>query len=365
MESKHPTYTIVTDAKEADAAGWGFYEQDITKIQKIYFKFPTLKSTELRINITYAGLCHSDAHFAGGDWGPTKNFPLIPGHEIVGEVTHVGSDITDFKIGDKVGFGCFRDFCGDCKWCKKGDDNLCKNTDQPLTYGDIYWGGYATALQQPAKMFFKLPENLPEEVIPPLFCAGITSYNPVNLYCKPDDEVAVIGIGGVGHMGLQYAKAAGCKVTAFTTSKGKEELYKKLGADRVVVTTEEGAFEKEAGKYNVLLNNLPHCDAEMFKNYSSLLDAKGTWVQLGAPKFTETIPFSLLALVFHQRTFVGSGVGPKHSIQAMLDYSAKHNIVPLCEQFEFEDFPKAFDHLINGKPIFRCVVKCKDAFKKQ
>jgi D-arabinose 1-dehydrogenase-like Zn-dependent alcohol dehydrogenase len=365
MDSKHPTYTIVSDPKEADACGWGFFEQDPNKMEKLYFKFPPLKDNELRINITYAGLCHSDLHQMSADWGQIKNFPIIPGHETVGEVTHVGSEVTDFNVGDKVGIGCFRDFCGSCKMCKRGDDNFCRSVDQVLTYGDLYWGGYATALQHPAKMFFKLPENLPEESIAPLFCAGITSFNPVDLYCKPGDEVAIIGIGGVGHMGLQYAKAKGCKVTAFTTSKGKDELYKKLGADRIVVTTEEGALQKEAGKYDVLFNNLPTCTQEMFNNFSSLLDNKGTWVQLGAPEVSETVTFSLPALVFGSKRFVGSGVGAKHTIQAMLDYSSKHNIVPLCEQFDFESFPKAWDHIRHGKPVFRCVVKCKDAFKKE
>ena len=273
MESKHPTYTIVNDPKEADAVGWGFYEQDVKKIQKIYFKFPPLKSDEIRINITYTGLCHSQVHYVAGDWNRwVKNVPIIPGHEMVGEVTHVGSDVKDFKIGDKVGFGCFRDYCGSCKKCLRGDDNLCRSSDQNLTYGDLYWGGFATAMQQPAKMFFKLPENLPEEAAAPLFCPGITAFTPVDKYCKPGYEVAVAGIGGVGHMAVQYAKAYGCRVTVFTTSKGKEDLFKKLGADRVVITTEEGVFQKEAGKYDVLINNLPYANAEMFNNYSSLLE---------------------------------------------------------------------------------------------
>lgn len=263
---KNPIYTVVQDPKDADACGWGFYDYDLDKIEKIYFKFPALGDDELRINITYAGLCHTECHIVHGDWWKRKNAPIIPGHEIIGDVTHVGKNVKDFQIGDKVGFGVFRDYCGNCRRCKRGDDHRCETVDHILTYGEKYWGGYATHLQQPAKLFFHIPKELkelPEEHLAPLMCAGITTFNPVAKHCKPGQNVAVLGIGGLGHMCIKYAKAWGCNVTAFTQSKDKIDLIKKLGADKVVVTTDLDAFKKEAKQHDVVLNNIPVMDQKM------------------------------------------------------------------------------------------------------
>jgi len=358
MESsdKHPTYTIVKDSKEADAVGWGFYTPDVKKMEKIYFKFPELGDDELRIKTHYAGLCYSEVHTVSGDWGPMTTKPIIPGHEIAGEVEKIGANVKDFKVGDKVGFGCYRDFCEQCKYCKRGDDNFCSGPlKQKYTYGPFYWGGYATHVQHPAKLFFKIPDTLDLGKVAPLFCAGVTLYNPISKYAKKGDNIAITGLGGLGHMGVKYGKAWGCHVTVFTTSKDKIQLCKDLGADEVVVTKEEGAFKKNAGKYDVVLNTIHDLDQQMFDDYTSLIAPQGTFVQLGAP-MTE-IKWKMGTLVFNEAKFVGSQVGPKHTVQEMLEFSAKHNILPMVEEFSFEDFPKAWDKLINGKPFFRCVVK--------
>jgi len=166
-------------------------------------------------------------------------------------------------------------------------------------------------------------------------------------------------------MAVKYAKAWGCTVTALTTSKGKEEFLKKLGADRVIIVTDEEALKNEVGKYNVLFNAAPTTTSEHFKKYLDLVDTQGFYVQLGAPASTQNVELALSTLPFTEKTICGSQVGPKKVIREMLDFSSKHNIWPLCEQFEFEDCPKAWDTLVNGRPIFRCVVKCKDAFKKE
>ena len=236
----HPTYQLASE-NQADASAWIFTDPK-KGMTKVHIKFPELKPNELRIKVTYTGLCHSDLHTVRQDWFPCP-YPIAPGHEVVGVVTKVGSSVTKFRIDDRVGFGCNRESCGKCKLCKSGCEQLCftinTQLEQSLTYGPKYWGGYASHMQQPADWFFKLPSGLPENKIPPLFCAGITLYTPIAKYAKPGNEVAVLGIGGLGHLGVQYAKAWGCKVTAFTSSKGKEELIKKLGADRVVVGTAE------------------------------------------------------------------------------------------------------------------------------
>jgi len=348
----HPTYKFV-DEKDANASAWVFTDPK-GDMQKVSVQFPDVKPDELRIQVTYVGLCHSDLHTVRQDWGPC-HYPIAPGHEVVGTITHVGSDVKDYKIGENVGFGCQRECCDKCEPCKIDFEQLCTSTnlEQKWTYGEKYWGGYASLLQQPAKFFFKIPESLPQEKVPPLFCAGVTTYAPIARHCKPGQEVAVLGIGGLGHMAVMYAKAWGCKVTGFTSSKDKEEFIKKLGADRVVVTNTE-TLKQEAGKYDVVLNTLP--SGENLNAYISLAKMMGTFVQLGVPAFSEPVHLNLGILPFTHINLTGSGIGSRKEIREMLEFSAKHNIVPMCEEFDFENFPKAFDRLENGKPLFRCVV---------
>ncbi len=170
----HPNYKFV-DEKEADAIAWAFLDKDTFK--QLPFKFPELKSNEIRAKVTYTGLCLTDHYICKGDHFPVS-YPICPGHEIVGVVTHLGKDVQDFKIGDRVGFGTHREFCESCEFCNLGHDQLCRGkTEQVTTYGDKYWGGWATSIQHPAQAFFKLPNGLPDEKIAPLFCAGITCFN--------------------------------------------------------------------------------------------------------------------------------------------------------------------------------------------
>jgi len=355
----HPTYKFVDD-KEADAIAWVFTSAK-EDMKRVAVKFPELKPDEVRAQVTYAGLCHSDLHTVKEEWGPC-NFPMAPGHEIVGTVTHIGSEVKNFKVGDKVGFGCQRRCCETCENCQLTMDQLCQTEfDQKFTYGPLYWGGYATAIQHPEQFYFHIPKELPEEKIPPLFCAGVTTYAPIARHAKAGQEVAVLGIGGLGHMAVMYAKAWGCKVTAFTSSKDKEAFIKGLGADRVVVNNEE-TLKQEAGKFHLVLNTLPV--GENLNALVSLTKTLGTFVQLGAPPVDKPSPFTTQVLIFNHINFTGSVIGSRKEIREMLEFSAKHNIVPLCEQFDFEEFPKAFDKLANGKPIFRCVVDCKKVASK-
>jgi len=357
-ESKltHKNYNIVSDA-EAEAHAWVFVAKD-KPMQKVGFKFPEIEANEMRIKVSYAGLCHSDLHTVKGEWGPCS-YPIAPGHEITGVVTHVGKDVKDFKVGDKAGFGCQRACCGKCEYCKSDFEQLCEGkTPHMFTYDDKYWGGYATHVQQPWDFYFKIPENLPEERVPPLFCAGVTTYAPIARFAKAGTNVAVLGIGGLGHMGVQYLKAWGCKVTAFTGSKSKEEFIKKLGAERVVVSSEE-TLKEEAGKFDFVLNTLPVSDN--FIGYVGLTKKMGTFCCVGAPPSDSAASFPTPHLIFTNINVTGSLIGSRKEIREMLEFSSKHNIVPLCEEFDFEDFPKAYDKLENGRPIFRCVVNATKA----
>jgi len=354
----HPTYKFVEES-QADAIAYAFLDKNTMK--KLPFKFPELEVDEIRAKVTYSGLCFTDHHYVSGESFPCK-FPFCPGHEIVGVITHLGSAVKDFSIGDKVGFGTHRDYCGKCEMCQKGHDQLCQNKSIDLyTYGDKHFGGYATSIQHPAKCFFKLPEELPESKIPPLFCAGITVYNPLVKYSKAGQEVAVLGIGGLGHLAVKYAKALGYKVTAFTSSLDKEKFIKELGADRVLVTNPE-TLQQEAGKYDLIINTLPSMDN--FVLYVYLTKPLGVFCQVGAPGLN-VAGFNPIHLLFGNITLVGSNTGSTKDIKEMLEFSAKNNIVPLCEEFDFEDFPKAYDRLVNGKPIFRCVANLTKAGPKK
>ncbi len=240
----HDLYKYCKDEKEADAVAWAFVNPK--KMVKFPFKFPELKPNEIRANILYAGLCHSDVLTVRSEWGPAK-YPIAPGHEMVAEVSLVGSEVKDFKKGDLVGFGTRRDCCEKCDYCLQGRENLCTDVKDRGTYGH-YWGGYSTAIQHPAKFFYHLPENFKLNLGSPLFCAGITTYYPMKKFLKKGMKTAVIGIGGLGHVAIQFLHKLGHRVAAFTNSKDKEELIKKLG-DEIIISTDENEMKKVKGKF--------------------------------------------------------------------------------------------------------------------
>lgn len=361
----HPTYQFVDSEADADGIAWVFTDHE--NMVKYPFKFPELKPNELRAEVQYSGLCHSDSSWVREEWTPIK-YPVCPGHEIIGIVSAVGSEVTDFKIGDKVGLGPFRDCCSQCDYCKRGYDNLCAGQrmgimEQKATYGNKYWGGYATAVQHPAAGFAKIPENLPADQAAPLLCAGVTTFVPISKYAKPGDKVAVLGVGGLGHIGVKIAKAWGCHVTGFTILEDQLETIKNLGADEVVLVDKDlESVKKQQGKFDLVLNTIFYND-EKFNEYLRLTRPLGTFCQLGLPPVAGCSPVHISEIVFSQITFVGSLVGSRKNTADMLKFCAEHNIVPMCESFEFDEFPKAYDTLIRGRPKFKCVVKCKDVHK--
>lgn len=358
----HKHYTHVKDEKEADGVAWAFLNKE--EFVKFPFKFGDLGDDELRANITYTGLCHSDSHTGRSLWGPA-NYPIAPGHEIVALVSKVGKNVKGIKVGDRVAYGPFRNSCDDCRECKRGDDNLCRGL--PMSNRDIYgehWGGYSTALQHPAKWAFKVPENLPSDKTPPILCAGVTVHAPLARYTKPGDKVAVIGIGGLGHLAVAYANKFGCHVAAFSSTPGKEEFIKKLGAHEVISSTDPAALEKAGSTYDVVINTLSTANAKIWGLYLNLTAPSGTFIQVGAPPVDEQFHFGAFQIIPKNISIAGSLVGSRKETQATLDFSARHNIVPLVEFFGFEDFPKALNTLENGRPVFRCVVNVEEWSKK-
>ena len=357
----HKLYQYKEDIKDADAIAWVFTDQNT--MEKIPFCFPKIKSYELRCKILYSALCQSDVMTVRQKWGEA-NYPIAPGHEIIGEVILLGDEVKDFSIGDIVGFGAIRHCCDNCIYCSKGMEELCEGTDEEFEHGTygIHWGGYATHLQQPSKFFYKIPNNFDIKIGAPLLCAGITVFYPMKRFLKPEMNTCVIGIGGLGHLAVKFLKNFGNKVTAFTTSKEKIEEIKSFGADEVIISTNEEEMKKCKIKYDFVVNTLP-VKGE-FKKIFDLCAKGGYLVQVGMPNEETELPVKVFDLVCREIIFVGSCDGPRWAMKEMLNLCAEKKIYPLVEEFKFEDFPKAFDKLENGKPHFRCVVNVKDYLTK-
>jgi len=358
-ENYEHIYYKKCDIKEADGVAWAFVNKD--KMVQFPFKFPEIKDDEIRVNVLYAGLCQSDVHTVRGVWGYCP-YPIAPGHEIVGEVSLVGKKVQDFKKGDIVGFGTIRDCCDKCKYCLTGKEHACRDIEHVSTYG-LYWGGYATAMQQPAKFYFHLPEGFKYEKAAPLFCAGITTYYPLERFLTQDIKTTgVVGCGGLGHMAIQFLHKMGKHVTAFTTSEKKRELLTKLGADKIVISKDPEQMKAAVGTIELLINTIPS-DID-FQPYISCVQRGGKFIQVGMPAAADTMKFNINGLVANEVQIMGSCVGPRQPIKNMLDFCHKNDVYPICEEYPFEKMPEAFEKLEHGSPFFRCVVNMKDFAEK-
>ena len=348
------------EEKDADAIAWAFTNKDT--FVKFPYKHATLLPGEIRANVLYAGLCLSDSLHCRSSWGHCK-YPVAPGHEIIGEVAELGSEVKDFKVGEKVGFGTLRFSCNECKFCKLGRESLCSSKQEPiLTYGK-HFGGYSTTLQQPASHFFHLPENLDFKKSAPLLCAGITVYSPMLKHLKPGMNTAVIGIGGLGHLAVQFLSKLGHKVTAVTTSKNKKDTIFALGASELIDITDEKDLTDNVGKFDFIINTAP--SSSNFDKIFNLTASAGFFVQIGLPDVSkQDFTFKSGTLVSREITLVGSFLGSRGDIVSMLKLCADKNIYPVNEEFTFEDFPVALAKLEHGKPIYRCIVNVQDFAKK-
>jgi len=254
-----------------------------------------------------------------------------------------------------------RDSCGECKYCNLGRETLCVGSYDKFTYGK-FWGGYSTTLQQPAKFFFHIPENLDLQKSAPLLCAGVTVYAPMRKYLKPGANTAVIGVGGLGHLAVQFLAKLGHQVTAVTSSLDKAELITSLGATNVITMSEEDLMMNESS-FDFIINTSPST-----KNFAQLFDLcapAGYFVQVGNGDEGNTLPIPCGSLVLKEINLVGSLVGTREDVNAMLKLCADNNIYPMNEEFSFDDFPKALDKLENGKPKFRCTVNVGEFAQKQ
>jgi alcohol dehydrogenase (NADP+) len=312
------------------------------------------------IDILYCGVCHSDLHSVNGDWGGS-NFPLVPGHEIVGRVTKLGSDAKKFKIGDAVGIGCFVDSCRTCASCKEGLQQYCEK-GATMTYGaadkkngGITQGGYSTKIICDENYLLRIPDSIPLENAAPLLCAGITTYSPLRHWkVSKGQKVAVAGLGGLGHMGVKIAAAMGADVTVLSTSENKREDAMKLGAHHFAVTKNPVHLSEMQNSFDLILNTISA--AHSYDQYLSLLKRDGTMVLLGLPAPQKLGAFSLVG---KRRRLAGSLIGGIPETQEMLDFCAKHKLSADIEVIPMDKINEAYKRLVKNDVHYRFVIDMK------
>jgi alcohol dehydrogenase (NADP+) len=315
------------------------------------------RDSDVVIAIQWCGVCHSDLHTARGEWAGTR-YPCVPGHEIVGEVTAVGSAVTNFAVGDLAAVGCLVDSCKSCDSCKEGLEQYCErgftgtyNGPEQGTGGNTY-GGYSDRIVVREDFCLRIRHGRDQlAAVAPLLCAGITTWSPLKHWgAGPGKTVGVVGIGGLGHMGVKLAKALGAHVVAFTTSPSKVDDAKALGADEVVVSRDREAMKAQNGKLDLIINTVTV--AHDLDAYVSLLRRDGTMVMLGAPPEPHPTPSTGL-LVFKRRAIAGSIVGGIAETQEMLDFCAAHGIVSEVETIRMQDIEDAYARMLKSDVKYR------------
>ncbi|MFF8953267.1 NAD(P)-dependent alcohol dehydrogenase [Streptomyces sp. NPDC014940] len=311
---------------------------------------------DVLIAIEYAGICHSDIHTVNGDWGP-QPFPVVPGHEIVGTVTEAGADVTTHRIGDRVGVGCMVNSCGQCPPCRGGDEQFCVS-GTVFTYasedrdGTHTQGGYSTHVVVDADFVLSVPENLDAAAAAPLLCAGITTYNPLRRWgAGPGKKVAVVGLGGLGHMAVKIAHAMGAEVTVLSQSLKKQEDGLRLGADHYYATSDPDTFSELAGRFDLIINTV---SADIDVNaYLGLLTLDGAMVSVGAAPGPLAVNGFLLGA---RRILTGSMIGGIALTQEMLDFCGEHNIGADVEIISADQVNEAYERVLASDVRYRFVI---------
>ena len=308
-----------------------------------------LGGDEVEINVEYCGICHSDLSMIDNEWGLSA-YPLVPGHEVAGNIAAVGSDVTNLKVGQKVGLGWHSGYCMTCSTCMDGDHNLCATPETTILGRH---GGFADKVRAHAPSIVPLPDNINIISAGPLFCGGITVFNPLLQFnVKPTDRVGVIGIGGLGHMALMFLNAWGCKVTAFTSSEAKKQEALELGAHRAINSRNLEELEAVAGQFDLILSTV---NVKLdWNTYLGALQPKGRLHLVGAT--LDPLDIGVFPLIMGQRSVSGSPVGSPTNIARMLDFAVRHDIKPVIETFPFDQVNDAMDRLKSGDARYRIVL---------
>lgn len=330
---------------ETPLAPWNFERRD-------------LGPNDIQINIKFCGICHSDIHQARNEWNNAM-YPMVPGHEIVGEVAAVGGAVKKFKVGDLAGVGCMVDSCRECASCKAGEEQYCDRGATVFTYngkdkeGNLTFGGYSNNLVVEEQFALSISPKLQLAAVAPLLCAGITTYSPLRHWgAGPGKKVGIVGLGGLGHMGLKFSRAFGAHTTLFTTSPNKVEDAKKLGADEVIVSKDKDAMKKAAGQFDFILDCV---SAEHDMNeYLGLLRRDGTLCLVGVPE--KPLTPHAFSVIGGRKSLSGSMIGGIRETQEMLDFCAEHNIVSDIEMTTFDKVNEAFERVVKGDVKYRFVL---------
>ena len=317
-----------------------------------------LKPHDVQIEIKYCGVCHSDLHTARNEWHGTV-YPCVPGHEIVGKVTAVGSHVIKFKVGDTTGVGCLVDSCRECENCKDGLEQFCANgmvgtyNGQEKDGSGNTYGGYSKSIVVHEDFVLQVSDKLLLEAVAPLLCAGITTYSPLRHWkIGKGHKVAVLGLGGLGHMGVKLAVSMGADVTMLSHTASKEKDAQRLGAHHFVLTSDEEQVKKVMGSFDFILNTVS-ADHD-YNFYLGLLRTSGVMVCVGAPPSRAQVP--AFNLIFGRKSIAGSLIGGIAETQEMLDYCAEHNIVSDIELIAMKDINEAYERMLKGDVRYRFVI---------
>ncbi|MFD1815121.1 NAD(P)-dependent alcohol dehydrogenase [Rhodococcus gannanensis] len=326
-------------------------------LEKTTIERRDLGPLDVLIEIKYAGICHSDIHTARNEWGGTR-YPVVPGHEIAGIVTEVGADVTRHKVGDRVGVGCFVDSCGVCGPCEAGEEQYCANR-VTATYnsvgkdGKVTQGGYSTHIVVTESFVVSIPEGLDLAAATPLLCAGITLYSPLRHWnAGPGKKVAIVGMGGLGHVGVKIAHAMGAEVTVLSQSLSKQEDGLRFGADHYHATADPAVFKQLRSTFDLVLNTVSvNLDIDA---YLGTLALDGTMVLLGLPE--KPISVRGFSLAGNRRSLAGSNVGGLRETQEMLDFCAEHGIVSEIELISADRINEAYERVLRSDVRYRFVI---------
>lgn len=316
-----------------------------------------VREHDVFIDIKYAGICHSDIHQAREEWGGAT-FPMVPGHEIAGIVTEVGAGVTKYAVGDRVGVGCFVDSCRTCENCLAGDEQYCLN-GMTGTYnatgrdGEPTHGGYSTGIVVDENYVLRIPEGIELDAAAPLLCAGITLYSPLKHWnAGPGKKVAIVGMGGLGHMGVKIANALGAEVTVLSQSLRKQDDAKRFGADHYYATSDEATFQQLAGHFDLIVNTVSaNLDLDA---YLSLLGVDGTLVNVGAPE--HPVSLNVFSLIGGRRSLAGSMIGGIRETQEMLDFCAEHHLGSEIELISADRINEAYERVVASDVRYRFVI---------
>jgi alcohol dehydrogenase (NADP+) len=338
------------------AYGTGAPDADLTQMN---IERRDVLVNDIEIEILYCGVCHSDLHTARNDWGFTT-YPAVPGHEIVGKVTRVGSAVTKLKVGDYAGVGCLVDSCRTCASCAKDLEQYCLNgwvgtynsADKHL--GGMTYGGYSEKVVVDEKYVLTVPSNLDLAAVAPLLCAGITTWSPLRHWnVTKGSKVAVVGLGGLGHMAIKLAKGLGAEVTLFSRTPGKEKDALDLGADAVIISTNETQMATVAGKFDVIIDTVPY--VHDVNPYVTTLGISGTLVLVGYLGGLEPI-LNTVPMIMGRKSVAASLIGGIAETQEMLDFCGKHNIVSEIEIIKMQDINHAYERMLKSDVRYRFVI---------